>query len=187
MDTPRTNEYNRLLSKGIDVIQRSAKLTPYTERRFVMIETVKNGKKVKDFKLKDHNGQDFRLADYKGKRLLLSFHPLAWTPVCAQQMQSLEKNKKALDKLNTVAVGLSIDSVPCKAAWAKSLKIKNTSLLADFWPHGGVAKSLGIMRLEGFSERANIILNEAGKVMFVKVYPIKQLPDIGEILAALKG
>jgi peroxiredoxin len=152
-----------------------------------MAEVVKKGKILKDFKLKDHNGQDFILADCKGKRVLLSFHPLAWTSLCAQQMQSLEKNKKALDKLNTLAVGLSVDSVPCKAAWAKSLKIKNTRLLADFWPHGGVAKSLGILRAEGVSERANIILNEAGKVMFVKVYPIKQLPDIGEILTLLKG
>jgi peroxiredoxin len=59
-----------------------------------MVEAVKNGRKVKDFKLKDQNGQDFRLADYQGKRVLLSFHPLAWTPVCARQMQSLEKSKK---------------------------------------------------------------------------------------------
>jgi peroxiredoxin len=152
-----------------------------------MVEAVKNGRKVKDFKLKDQNGQDFRLADYQGKRVLLSFHPLAWTPVCARQMQSLEKSKKALDKLNTVAAGLSIDSVPCKAAWAKSLKIKNTRLLSDFWPHGALAKSLGILRAEGFSERANIILDEAGKVMFIKIYPIRELPDIAEILTALKA
>ena len=150
-------------------------------------KVVQVGKKLKDFKLKDHNGKDFILADCKGKRVLLSFHPLAWTSVCALQMQSLEKNKKALDKLNTVAVGLSIDSVPCKAAWAKSLKIKNTRLLSDFWPHGAVAKSLGILRAEGFSERVNIIVDEAGKVMFVKVYPIKQLPDMAEILAVLKA
>ena len=115
-----------------------------------MTEAVKKGKISKDFKLKDHNGQDFRLADCKGKRVLLSFHPLAWTSLCAQQMQSLEKNKKALDKLNTLAVGLSVDSVPCKAAWAKSLKIKNTRLLADFWPHGGMAKSLGSCGPKGF-------------------------------------
>ena len=154
-----------------------------------MAETkaVKIGKKLKDFKLKDQNRQEFSLAEWGGKRVLLSFHPLAWTAVCAQQMQSLEKNKKALDRLNTVAVGLSVDSVPCKAAWAKSLKIKNTRLLSDFWPHGGVAKSLGILRAEGISERANIIVDEKGKVMFVKIYPISQLPDIEEIIAVLKA
>jgi peroxiredoxin len=145
------------------------------------------GKNIKDFKLKDHYGQDFHLAECKGKKVLLSFHPLAWTLVCAQQMQSLEKNKKALDKLSTTAVGLSVDSVPLNAAWAISIKKKNTRLLSDFWPHGAVAKSLGILRAEGISERANIIIDEAGKVIFVKVYPIRQLPDIGEILTTLKS
>jgi len=152
-----------------------------------MAVAVKKGKVVKDLGLKDQDGEEFRLADCKGKRVLLSFHPLAWTRICALQMQSLEKSKKALDKLGAVAVGLSVDSVPCKAAWAKSLKIKDTKLLCDFWPHGAFAKSLGILRAEGSSERANIILDEAGKVMFVKIYPLRELPDIKEILAVLKG
>jgi peroxiredoxin len=149
-------------------------------------KALQKGKKVKDFKLKDQNGQDVDLAACKGKRVLLSFHPLAWTPICAQQMQDLEKNRKVFDKLNTVALGISIDSVPCKAAWAKSLKIKNTKVLADFWPHGAIAKSLGILRAEGFSERANILVDEGGSVLFVKVYPIKQLPDLAEIFNVLK-
>ena len=144
------------------------------------------GKKVKDFGLRDQNGQEFRLSACLGKKVLLSFHPLAWTPVCAQQMKDLEKSKKAFEKLNTIAVGLSVDSVPCKTAWAKQLKVSKTPLLADFWPHGQVAKSLGIFRKEGFSERANIIVDEKGKVQYIKVYPIKQLPDLEEILNILR-
>ena len=148
---------------------------------------VQEGKKAKDFFLKDQNGQDFHLSEYRGEKVLLSFHPLAWTSVCAKQMQTLEKNKRSFDKFNTVAVGLSVDSVPSKAAWAKSLRIKRTRLLADFWPHGGVAKSMGLLRAEGFSERANVIVDEAGKIIFVKVYPIRELPDIGEILRVLEA
>lgn len=145
------------------------------------------GKMVKNFTLRDQFGQSFELSKLKGRRVLLSFHPLAWTPVCALQMQSLEKNKKAFDRLNTIAVGLSVDSVPCKAAWARAIKIKNTKLLADFWPHGNVAKSLGLFReQDGISQRANIILDGAGKVCFVKIYPIAQLPDIKEIITFLK-
>jgi peroxiredoxin len=143
------------------------------------------GTKVRDFSLKDQNNRIFHLADLKGKKVLLSFHPLAWTPVCSKQMQSLEKNKKTFDKLNTIAVGISVDSVPCKNAWAKSLKISQTGLLADFWPHGGIAKILGILREEGFSERANFILNEKGVIEFRKIYPIGQLPDIEEIISKL--
>jgi peroxiredoxin len=146
------------------------------------------GKMVKSFSLQDQFGQSFVLSKMKGRRVLLSFHPLAWTPVCTLQMQSLEKNKKIFDKLNTIAVGLSVDSVPCKAAWAKSIKIKQTKLLSDFWPHGNVAESLGLFReQDGISQRANVILDETGKVCFVKVYPIAQLPDIGEIIAFLKN
>ncbi|HOW56401.1 MAG TPA: redoxin domain-containing protein [Smithellaceae bacterium] len=144
------------------------------------------GRKIRDFSLQNQNGKIFRLAGLKGKKVLLSFHPLAWTPVCARQMQSLEKNFLIFEKLNTFAVGISVDSVPSKKAWAKSLKIKKTALLADFWPHGGVAKMLGIFREEGFSERANVILNEQGVVEFIKIYPIGQLPDIKEIIARLK-
>lgn len=144
------------------------------------------GKKVNDFILKDQHGEEFHLAALQGKKVLLSFHPLAWTPICASQMQNLEKSKNAFDKLKTIAVGLSVDSVPSKGAWAKSLKIKNTKLLADFWPHGGVAKSLGLLRGEGFSERANIIVDETGKVVFVKIYPIKELPAMAELLEALR-
>ncbi|HNY50672.1 MAG TPA: redoxin domain-containing protein [Smithella sp.] len=148
---------------------------------------LKLDKAVKDFTLQDQFRQDFVLSKMKGRRVLLSFHPLAWTPVCTKQMQSLEKNKKKFDKLNTVAVGLSVDSVPSKAAWAKASKIKDTKLLADFWPHGGVAKSLGLFREQnGFSQRANVILDETGKVCFVKVYPIAELPDIEEIITFLK-
>jgi peroxiredoxin len=146
------------------------------------------GKMVKTFTLQDQFSIDFVLSEMKGRRVLLSFHPLAWTPVCTKQMQSLEKNKKVFDSLRTIAVGLSVDSVPCKAAWAKAINIKQTKLLADFWPHGNVAKSLGLFREQnGFSQRANVIIDETGKVCFVKVYPIAQLPDISEIIAFLKN
>jgi len=146
------------------------------------------GKMVKDFNLQDQFGQDFVLSELRGWRVVLSFHPLAWTPVCTLQMQSLEKNKKVFDNLHAIAVGLSVDSVPCKAAWAKAIKIKQTKILADFWPHGNVAKSLGLFREQnGFSQRANVVLDQAGKVCFLKVYPIKELPDIDEIIAFLKN
>ncbi|MBN1548767.1 MAG: redoxin domain-containing protein [Syntrophaceae bacterium] len=145
------------------------------------------GKKAADFVLKDQNNNDVRLSDFQGRKVILSFHPLAWTPVCAEQMISLEKNNKAFAKLNAVAFGISVDSVPSKAAWAKSLKLKKTQLLADFWPHGKVAKSAGLLRAEGFSERANIILDEKGRVLFAKVYPIRQVPPVDELIAALKS
>jgi len=144
-------------------------------------------KKAFDFILNDHNKEEFKLSDFKGKNILLSFHPLAWTGVCAEQMKSLENNYDTFRELNTVAVGINVDSIPSKNAWAKSLNIKNTRLLSDFWPHGEVANLYKIFReKEGFSERANIIVDENQNIKFVKIYDILQLPDINEIIDFLK-
>jgi len=148
-----------------------------------MIET---GSKAPDFELKDHNDSTLKISDLKGKIVLLSFHPLAWTSICAKQMKSLEENLDKFDSLNAVPLGISIDTTPSKKAWAESLGIKRIKLLADFWPHGAVAKEYDIFReKEGFSERANILINEMGQVVFGKVYPISELPDIGEIINLL--
>ncbi len=148
--------------------------------------SIKTGEEAKDFTLSDQDGKDVQLSTLKGKKILLSFHPLAWTSVCAEQMKSLEKNRSRFEKLNTVALGVSVDTVPSKKAWAKELGIKNTKLLSDFWPHGEVAQLYSLFREEdGFSERANIIIDESGVVKFVKVYPMAQLPDIEEIIKAL--
>ncbi len=145
------------------------------------------GDRAPDFTLKDHHNKEFTLSEMKGKKVLLSFHPLAWTKVCAKQMKSLEDNKDIFYELNTVAVGFSVDTVPCKHAWAKELKVWNISLLCDFWPHGQVADKFGMFReKEGFSERANIIIDEDGKIVFMKVYEIPELPDIKEIIGFLK-
>jgi peroxiredoxin len=144
------------------------------------------GAKAPDFALKDQNGKVFKLSSLKGKKVLLSFRPLAWTSVCHDQMRLLEENHLRFDELNAVALGIGVDSSPSNKAWAQSMEIKNTRLLADFWPHGEVARSFGLFRdKDGFSERANIIIDQDQKVVFAKVYPTSQLPDFEEILAAL--
>ena len=151
------------------------------------MSTVKTGVAAKDFTLSDQDDKDVKLSGFKGKKVVLSFHPLAWTKVCAEQMQSLEKNHSRFEELNTVALGISVDTVPSKKAWAEHLGIKDTRLLSDFWPHGKVAQLYGVFNEdEGISERANIVVDETGKVIFVKVYPIGQLPDIEEVIEVLK-
>jgi peroxiredoxin len=149
---------------------------------------IKVGSKAPDFALKDQNGKAVRLSGLAGKKVLLSFRPLAWTAVCHDQMRALEENHAQFDELNTVALGIGVDSMPSNKAWAESMGIKNTRLLSDFWPHGAAAKTYGLFREnDGFSERANILINERGKVIFAQTYPIAQQPDVEEILEALRG
>ncbi|HYA60762.1 MAG TPA: redoxin domain-containing protein [Candidatus Acidoferrum sp.] len=148
---------------------------------------VKVGASAPDLMLKTHLYKQFQLSQIDHKNVLLSFHPLAWTSVCAKQMKSLEENKQKLEELNTIAVGISVDPVPSKKAWADSLGIKETSLLSDFWPHGEVAKLYGIFRnKEGVSERANVIVDQFKKIQFFEVYEMNKLPDINNILDSLK-
>ncbi len=148
---------------------------------------IKIGDKIQDFRLRDHKEKEIHLYDFAGKKVLLSFHPLAWTRVCAEQMNSLEENYESFTKLNTVAFGISVDPIPSKRAWARELGITHIRLLSDFWPHGEVASAHGIFReKEGVSERANIIIDEEQKVIFFKVYPGHELPDIAEIIHVLE-
>jgi peroxiredoxin len=145
------------------------------------------GEKVPDFTLFDQNEKEFRLSNLKGKWVLLSFHPLAWTGICNKQMKSLEDHYSDFEEFNTIAVGINVDSNPSKKAWADSLGIKHTRLLSDFWPHGFVAKLYGLFReKEGFSDRANIIVNENQEIEFIRIYDIGELPDINEILTFLR-
>ena len=91
-----------------------------------MEKKLKVGDLANNFVVLDQNDEEFRLSDFQGKRVLLSFHPLAWTSICAEQMKSLENNKSSFDSLNAVAVGISVDSTPSKKAWAESLGITET-------------------------------------------------------------
>jgi peroxiredoxin len=148
---------------------------------------IKVGEKFGDFVLKNQQDLEINTEGFEDKKILLSFHPLAWTSVCAKQMQSLEDYYEVFEELNTIPLGISVDSSPSKKAWAESLGIEETDLLSDFWPHGAIASKLGIFIDKfGFSERANIILDEERKAIFVKVYPIKELPDVKELIAFLK-
>lgn len=148
---------------------------------------LKPGDAAPEFSLTDQKNENITLSSLKGKKVLLSFHPLAWTGVCEVQMKSLEIKKEDFDKANTVALGVSVDSVPSKKAWAAHLNIENTHLLADFWPHGEVAGKydLFIDKL-GISGRANILIDEKGKIEKSWVYEISQIPDIEAVLEVIK-
>jgi peroxiredoxin len=155
---------------------------PMSDKKTIVI-----GGTAPDFLLKDQHGQEVRLSDLKGKKVLLSWHPLAWTKVCAEQMKSVDKHYDEFERLGVMPFGLSVDTVPSKDAWAKELGLAKLRLLSDFWPHGAAADALGVFRKHnGFSQRANIILDGSQKVVFIKIYDIPQLPDIEEILAFLR-
>ncbi|WP_292364330.1 MULTISPECIES: redoxin domain-containing protein [unclassified Methanoculleus] len=149
---------------------------------------VEVGEQAQDFSIPDQNGNEIRLSGFPGKRVILSFHPLAWTSICARQMKALEANREAFDALGAVALGISVDSVPCKRAWAESIGIRKTRLLADFWPHGAVAQMYDVFDSQkGYSRRANVVVDEFGRIIFVEEYPATAVPDMQDVLDALQA
>lgn len=139
------------------------------------------------FTMEDTQERPVLLSDFLGRKVLLSWHPIAWTSVCTDQMRALEVNWERFQALNTVPLGISVDPSAGKLAWAAVLRLKNLPLLSDFWPHGKVAADYGIFdESSGMSERANIIVDEKGIVKWVKVYPKAQLPDLEEVFRELE-
>jgi len=150
--------------------------------------TIQTGSPLPKITLPDQDKKLVDLSAFTGTKLLLSFHPLAWTGVCMRQMEALEFNVDKLAELGAQAFGISVDPVPSKKAWAESMKVEKTRLLSDFWPHGAAAQELGLFRdADGISERAAILVDADGIVRFVRVYPISDQPDLNELLNELQN
>jgi peroxiredoxin len=149
---------------------------------------LKTGDDAPDFELRSHRGGTVRLSSFRGKKnVVLAFHPLAFTPVCANQMCGYQSELSRFEAAGAAILGVSIDAQPAKAAWATSLGPISYDLLSDFHPHGHVAEKYGVFRPEeGFSERAVFVIDKAGKVAWSKVYDIPQLPGHDDIFSALE-
>jgi alkyl hydroperoxide reductase subunit AhpC len=57
--------------------------------------------------------------------------------------------------------------------------------LSDFWPHGAVARKYGLLRTNGTSERAIVIIDKQGVIRFAKAFDINRRPDLGVIMGEL--
>ena len=107
-------------------------------------------------------------------------------------MPELDARKEEFTALNAQVMDISVDSIPSHIAWRqKEVGPVEVPLCSDFYPHAEVTRQFGILRegppVPGISERAAFIVDKAGKIAFAKVYPIDQLPNIEELLQALRG
>jgi peroxiredoxin len=150
---------------------------------------LKAGDEAPDFELRSHRGGTVKLSDFRGrKNVVLGFHPLAFTPVCASQMCGYESDLARFESADTAVFGVSIDPQPAKTAWATAIGPLSFDLLSDFHPHGEVARKYGVYRpADGISERAVFVIDKNGRVAWSKVYDIPVLPDNEEIFAALES
>lgn len=89
--------------------------------------------------------------------------------------------------MNSQVLAISCDPIFSKQAWGKHLGGIAYPLVADFWPHGEVAKKYGVFNEKlGRSDRAIFVVDKQGIIQWIKHYEPGILPDNGELLAELR-
>jgi peroxiredoxin len=101
-------------------------------------------------------------------------------------MPSYEEDLSEFERRNAQVLGISADQVFSNEAWAKSMGGLSYPLLSDFWPHGYVSALYGVLRGEGGqSERAIFVVDREGKVAYIDVHDINEMPPTDKIMQAL--
>ncbi|WGD38552.1 peroxiredoxin [Lysinibacter sp. HNR] len=118
-----------------------------------------------DFELANQFGERIRLSDFHGKRAVaLVFFPLAFSNICRGELSELQENLSLFRDGQVELLGISVDSKHTLRAWAENQGYE-FDLLADFWPHGQVAKEYGVFLEEkGFANRATFIIDKNGVI-----------------------
>jgi peroxiredoxin len=102
-------------------------------------------------------------------------------------MPAYEADLERFKGYDAQVLGISVDSVPCNAAWAKSLGNLSYDLLSDFEPKGQVARSYGAYRSnDGIAERALFIVDKDGKIAYKDIHDISDQPDNEDLFDVLR-
>ncbi|MFC4061171.1 peroxiredoxin [Planomonospora corallina] len=141
---------------------------------------VEVGSPAPDFELKDQHGAPVRLSDHRGRKVVLIFYPLAFTGVCNGELCALRDELVPELPEDVQVLTVSVDSVFAHRAWADQ-EGYDFPLLADFWPHGEVARAYGVFDEEkGVALRGTFVIDGEGVVRWRVVNPIPEARDIAE-------
>ncbi len=152
---------------------------------------VEIGDPAPDFTLPAVSGGHVTLSQFQGKKnVVLSFVPAAWTPVCSDQWPGYNIAKGIFDHHDTILVGITVDNIPTLFAWTRRMTPDDSTLwfpvLSDFWPHGAVASTYGILRSDGTSERALFVIDKKGIIRYIDVHNINERPPLETLVRQLE-
>ena len=84
---------------------------------------LKKGDTAPGFTLKDQDGRETSLNDYRGRKVLVYFYPKADTPGCTKQSCSVGEAQPDFDKLNVAALGISPDKPAAQKRFDEKYKL----------------------------------------------------------------
>jgi peroxiredoxin Q/BCP len=120
----------------------------------------REGDPAPEFELPGTGGRTYRLADYRGRKVVLAFYPGDFTPVCTKQFCSYRDEGERLDAIDAVVLGISPQSVDSHERFTRE-KSLNVPLLADEGKR--VAKAYGIVA-GPLLRRATFVIDEEGVI-----------------------
>jgi peroxiredoxin len=148
---------------------------------------VKVGDIAPDFELPSTRGERVRLSDYRGKKkVVISFVPAAWTPVCSAQWPGYMFAIDYFEEANATILGITVDNIPTLHAWTTAMGGIGFPVLSDFYPHGQVAERYGILRSNGMTERALFVVDLEGVLTYIDVRDIHERPPLEELIEAIQ-
>jgi peroxiredoxin Q/BCP len=125
----------------------------------------REGDPAPEFELPGTGGKAYRLADYRGRKVVLAFYPGDFTPVCTKQFCSYRDEGERLDAIDAVVLGISPQSVDSHERFTQEKNL-NVPLLAD--EDKQVAKAYGIVA-GPMLRRATFVIDEEGVIRHRKV------------------
>ena len=148
---------------------------------------VKIGDRAPDFTLPAVFGKKISLSRYIGKKnVVISFVPAAWTPVCSDQWPGYNIVKSIFDKNDAILLGITVDNIPTLFAWTNQMGDLWFPVLSDFWLHGRVADTYGVLRSDGTTERALFLIDKKGIIRYIDVHDINKRPRLESIVRELE-
>lgn len=150
-----------------------------------MSEAPEVGSMAPDFVLPDAEGREWRLAERRGRVVVLLFYPGDETPICTKQLCAVRDRWGDYRATGAEVVGISTDSVESHRRFAANRDLPLT-LLSD--GEGQVSKSYGASSwLPGRSARAVVVIDPAGKISYRKVEKLSLFrPSDEEIINAIR-
>lgn len=151
--------------------------------------TLSKGDKAPAFTLVNTDKKEVSLADYNGKNVLILFFPLAFTSVCTAELCSARDNMAAYNDLDTVVLGISVDSPFTLGEFKKQQQI-NFELLSDFnkttaAAYGALYEDF-VLGMKGVARRAAFVVDKYGDIAYAEVLEdAGQLPDFEAIKQTL--